>query len=131
MTRSQRIITLIEQDGIDVERDRSVIFKQIDGGLVRDKGAKEDSDLKDFTMGGNHSAYPNDIPEGEYWIDDQMSKEDKIATEVHEFVEDVMMRYYGLSYELTHSELANPCESIVRNYIRQHGKAEDGEEEKE
>ncbi len=68
----------------------------VDGEFVRDN-----IDI-DFVAGGNHSRYPNSIPEGEIWLEATNDPHDMGATALHEAIESTVMRDFGLEYEEAH-----------------------------
>jgi len=74
--------------------------------------------LKDinFTMGGHHYVYPELIPEDTIFIDDRMNKDNVIATLIHEYVERLFMKFYGLKYNDAHN-LSNEIEIIIRKFM--------------
>ena len=74
---------------------------------------RNDVDIE-FTCGGHHYVYPEYIPENEIWIEGTLDPLDLLATEVHEFVERIGMKYFKLQYEESHSKLANPIERMFR-----------------
>jgi hypothetical protein len=86
-----------------------ICFKIVDTTDIR---------LKDinFTMGGHHYVYPNMISEDEIFLDNCMDKDNVIATSIHEFVERVFMKFYGLDYEDAH-DFSNRVETLVRKFI--------------
>jgi hypothetical protein len=69
-----------------------------------------------FTMGGHHYVYPEIIPEDSIFLDNQMDKTNVITTAIHEFVERIFMKFYGIQYEDAH-KLGNEIELIARNFI--------------
>ena len=69
-----------------------------------------------FTMGGHHYVYPELIPENSIFLDNQMDKDNMIATAIHEFVERTFMKFYGIQYEDAHL-LSNEIELIARKFI--------------
>lgn len=84
----------------------------IDGKLFRDK-----TDT-DFALGGNHEAYPTEIPENEIWLEKILTDpNDKYFIIVHELVEQTIMKYHGYSYPKAH-QIAN----IVEHFERQQEK---------
>ena len=69
-----------------------------------------------FTMGGHHYVYPELIPEESIFLDNQMDKDNVIATAIHEFVERTFMKFYGIGYEDAH-KLSNEIELVARNFM--------------
>ncbi|MDD4081883.1 MAG: hypothetical protein PHD05_00715 [Sphaerochaetaceae bacterium] len=69
-----------------------------------------------FTMGGHHYVYPKLISENLICLDNCMDKDNVIATSIHEFVERLFMKFYGIQYEDAHS-LSNSVEIIIRAFI--------------
>ena len=81
-----------------------------------DKDAIDDEHNQDFTDGGNHPAYPEFVPKGQYWFDKSLSDEGRVAVPSHEFIEDMVLNHItGIgNYDFVHTVVANPVEAIVR-----------------
>jgi hypothetical protein len=70
----------------------------------------------EFTMGGNHGAYPKYVPKGEIWLDDAMNGFDATATCLHELVERDQMLHHHLGYDRAHV-VANSFERPFRKEL--------------
>lgn len=84
--------------------------------IAVDEDEIEDKEDLDFTDGGNHSAYPDFVPEGDYWFAKNKSEEGKVGICCHEFVEDMVLKHItGIgNYDFVHTAVADPVEAIVR-----------------
>ena len=87
----------------------SIEVKDVNGADVRD------NKVTDFALGGNHEAYPNDIPKDEIWLEDHLEQKpkDRAPLKVHEVTEDIVMEDLGLDYDPAH-EIADEVEEVVR-----------------
>ncbi len=96
--------------------------------IAVDEDEVEDKTDLDFTDGGNHSAYPDFVPKGDYWFSKNKSEEGKVGICCHEFVEDMVLKHItGLgNYDFVHTAVADPVEAIVRWIYR---KVNPGKEE--
>ena len=70
----------------------------------------------EFTMGGNHGAYPKFVPKSEIWIDDAMNAFDQTATALHELVERDRMLHHHMGYDRAHV-VANRHERVFRKEL--------------
>jgi len=84
--------------------------------IAVDEDEIEDKTDLDFTDGGNHGAYPEFIPKGEYWFSKRKSEEGKVGICCHEFVEDMVLTHITglINYDFVHTVVADPVEAIVR-----------------
>jgi hypothetical protein len=91
--------------------------------LVDADHVRDDIDI-DMTMGGHSYVYPNYIPEDEIWIDEEMNKEDRYSTIVHEITERNEMRNRHLEYNKAHDD-ASAAEIKVRKKLEKERKEEE------
>lgn len=70
----------------------------------------------EFTMGGNHGAYPAFVPKPEIWLDDAMNAFDQTATALHELVERDRMLHHHMGYDRAHV-VANRYERAFRKEL--------------
>ena len=91
----------------------------VDGTHVRDvKGKGFDID---FTMGGHAYIYPHYIPEDEAWIDEDMDKEDKYTTIVHELTERKEMKNKHAPYDKAHDDASAKEEKVRKEIEKEEG----------
>lgn len=64
----------------------------------------------DVIVGANHERYPDIVPEGEIWVDSNLSPESQRHTILHELVERRLMRDLGWDYETQAHPAANRVE---------------------
>ena len=81
---------------------------KVNGNVIRDL-----VDV-DFVEGGNPARYRY-VPSNQIWVEDNLSREDTIATAVHEIIEMELMKE-GLSYGKAHDQAAE-IEKQLRNIL--------------
>jgi len=85
----------------------------INGDLIRTK-----VDI-DFVDGGNPARYRY-VPENRIWIDEHMHPNDAAAVVIHEFVEYIIMKYKGKSYDHSHDRAS----AVELKFRKKHYKEE-------
>ena len=93
-----------------VPREEPILaIKLVDGKKTRDTIAV------DFIGGGHYYAYPDLIPKGEVWIEQDLAPDEQVDILVHELVEFALMSRGGMTYTPAHN-LANKLEKVFRGF---------------
>lgn len=82
--------------------------KLVDGKKTRDTIAV------DFIGGGHYFAYPDLIPKGEVWIEQDLAPDEQTDILVHELIEYALMKQ-GMTYTPAHN-MANKLEKVFRGF---------------
>ena len=72
----------------------------------------------DYVEGGNSQRYPEFIPKDEIWLDYNIHTTDIKFIMLHEYIENRLMRDFGLSYDRAH-DIANEQEMSFRKKYRE------------
>ncbi len=91
------------------KEEPSLLIKLVDGKKIRD------GVCVDFIGGGHPLAYPDIIPKGEIWIEQDLSPEEQTDILVHELVEYALMLKADMTYTPAHT-FANKMEKVFRGF---------------
>jgi hypothetical protein len=92
-----------------IPREEPILtVKLVDGKKTRDTIAV------DFIGGGHNFVYPEIIPKGEVWIEQDLAPDEQTDILVHELIEFALMKQ-GMTYTPAHN-LANKLEKVFRNF---------------
>lgn len=103
---------------LSLPQDKKIFFKELSDGrrvyFVDGTWIRDNLDIS-FTM-GSHGEVDSYVPEGELWVDWNLSEKDKNALVFHESLENSLMKYLDMNYEDAH-EICNDLEKRLRKSL--------------
>ena len=74
----------------------------------------------DIAVGGHGYIYPDFIPKGEIWLDEDLSPQAFACSALHEATERLLMQKKKMSYDKAH-DFANGVEAQLRAHMMKYG----------